>query len=47
MDISRMYVIDDLIKSLEVALQIDGSDYAERSVDTIIRNIKNRIIKCY
>ena len=47
MDISRMYNIDELIRSLEVALQIDGSDYAERNVDTIIRNIKNRIIRQY
>lgn len=47
MDISRMYNIDDLVRSLEVALQIDGADYAERSVDTIIKSIKNRIIRQY
>lgn len=47
MDISSLYDINRIIINLEVALQIDGQDYAEKDVNTIIRNVKQRIIRQY
>lgn len=47
MDISSMYDINRIVISLEVALQIDGQDYAEKDVSVIIDNVKKRIIRQY
>lgn len=47
MTISDNYNIDSIITELEVALQIDGSDYAEKDVTRIISNIKKRIARQY
>lgn len=47
MTISDMYDINKIILNVEQALCIDGSDYGEKDVDTIIENVTNRIIKKY
>lgn len=47
MNISEFYDINKIVLSLEVALQIDGADYAEKNFDTIMNNIYNRIIRQY
>lgn len=47
MNIAEIYDINRIIINLEIAFQIDGTDYAEKNIDTIIKNIKNRIIRQY
>lgn len=47
MNICELYDIQKIVISLEAALLIDGVDYAEKDVDTIIRNIKTRILRQY
>lgn len=47
MTISDMYDINRIVLDIEVALQIDGKDYAEKDVDVILNNIHNRIIRQY
>lgn len=47
MQIQDMYDINRIILDVEVALQIDGKDYGEKDVDTIIENVRNRIIRQY
>ncbi len=47
MVISDMYDINRIITDTETALQIDGSDYGEKDVDTVLENIRNRIIRQY
>ena len=47
MDISSLYDINRIVNNLEVALCIDGVDYAEKDMDVILKNIKNRIIRQY
>lgn len=47
MDITSLYDINKIAINLEVALQIDGMDYAEKDVNVIISNVKQRIIRQY
>lgn len=47
MTITDMYDINRILLDVEVALQIDGKDYAEKDVDMILENIINRIIRQY
>lgn len=47
MTVSDLYDINRIIINLEVALQIDGADYAEKDVSVIMKNIKSRIIRQY
>lgn len=47
MTITDMYDINRILLDVEVALQIDGKDYAEKDVDTILDSILNRIIRQY
>lgn len=47
MDISTLYDINRIVNSIEAALQIDGVDYAEKDMDVVIKNVKNRIIRQY
>ena len=47
MNIVETYDIQRIIINLEIAFCIDGMDYAEKNIDTIIKNIKNRIIRQY
>lgn len=47
MGISETYDIQRIIRDIEVALQIDGGDYGEKDVDTILSNIYMRIIRQY
>lgn len=47
MTISDMYDINKIILNVENALCIDGSDYGEKDVDTILENVMNRIITKY
>lgn len=47
MTITDNYDINHILLDLEVALQIDGKDYAEKDVDAIIDSILNRIIRQY
>lgn len=47
MNITDMYDIERILLNLEAALQIDGMDYAEKNIDTILTNVKNRIIRSY
>lgn len=47
MTISDKYILSDIIGTLETVLQIDGRDYGEREIDTIMNNIYNRIQKQY
>ena len=37
MDISSLYDINRIVNNLEVALCIDGVDYAEKDMDVILR----------
>lgn len=43
MNISSCYDLEDIINDLEVALLIDGRDYAEKDFGRIVSNVKNRI----
>ena len=47
MTISDNYVIDEILTQLEIALQIDGVDYAEKDVNVIVNNVKTRIARQY
>jgi len=47
MDIQSCYRLEDIIKELEMALQISGSDFEEKDVDAIIKNVKARIGRQY
>lgn len=47
MKIAELYDINKILLDIEVALQIDGKDYAEKNVDVIMENIRNRIIRQY
>lgn len=47
MKIAEIYSIDKIIRELEGALQIDGSDYEERNCEVILSNVKKRINKQY
>lgn len=47
MNITDMYDIQKITIDLEVALQIDGMDYAEKNVDIIMDNIHKRIMRQY
>lgn len=47
MTISDLYDIEKILLNLEVALLIDGNDYANKNVDSIISEIKKRIIRQY
>lgn len=47
MTISDMYSIEDIVIDLEMALQISGTDYAERDFDKIMSNVRNRILRQY
>ena len=47
MEISTLYDINQICIEIEKALMIDGTDYAERDISTIITNVKNRIIRKY
>lgn len=44
MQISDMYDITRIVRDIETALCIDGVDYGEKDIDTIIENVTNRII---
>lgn len=45
MVISELYDIEEILLSVEIALQIDGKDYSEKDVNIIMDNIYNRIIR--
>ncbi|MBR3598480.1 MAG: hypothetical protein IKL53_01235 [Lachnospiraceae bacterium] len=47
MTITDMYDINTIIVDTEVALQIEGKEYAEKNVDTIIENVYTRILRTY
>lgn len=47
MTITEQYDINKILVDIEVALCIDGKDYAEKDVDTIFESIYNRIIRQY
>lgn len=47
MTISDNYDIDKIITQLEIALQIDGQDYAEKNIDVVVKNVKTRIARQY
>lgn len=47
MNITDMYDINRILLDVEVALQIDGQDYAEKDVDVILENVMGRIIRQY
>ena len=47
MTICDTYNIDSILTELEVALQIDGQDYAEKDFKKIISNVKRRIARQY
>lgn len=47
MNITEQYDINRILVEIEVALCIDGKDYAEKDVDTIMEGIYNRIIRQY
>lgn len=47
MEISDLYDIKSIIIDLEIALCIDGKDYAERDINKIIHDVKTRLIKQY
>ena len=44
MQISDMYDITRIVRDIETALCIDGVDYGEKDIDTIVENVTNRII---
>ncbi|MCI9050729.1 MAG: hypothetical protein HFI05_02205 [Lachnospiraceae bacterium] len=47
MDITGCYSIDAIIRELEIAFQIDGSDFEERDMNIVIQNVKTRIGRQY
>lgn len=47
MDITNCYNIEAIIRELEVAFQIDGSDFEEHDMNVIIKNVKARIGRQY
>ena len=47
MNITECYNIDGIIRELEAAFQIDGSDFEERDIDIVIKNVKTRICRQY
>lgn len=47
MNLASRYNISDIIRELETALQLDGSDFEERDVNVVIKNVKNRIRQQY
>lgn len=47
MTITEQYDVTRIIGDIEVALCIDGKDYAEKDVDVIFESIYNRIIRQY
>lgn len=47
MTICDTYNIDSILTELEVALQIDGQDYAEKDFKKIISSVKRRIARQY
>lgn len=47
MTISDMYDINKIVNDTEMALQIDGSDYGKKDIETILEDIRNRIIRQY
>lgn len=47
MNITECYDTDSIIRELETAFQINGSDFEERDLDLVIRNVKTRIGRQY
>lgn len=47
MTISDLYNIEEILTALELALQVDGSDYSEKDANVIIKNVKTRIARQY
>lgn len=47
MVISDLYNIEEILTSLETALQIDGMDYSERDATVILNNVRTRIARQY
>lgn len=47
MDITKCYNLYEVIKELEIAFQIDESDFEERDADTMVKNVKKRINRQY
>ena len=47
MRISDVYNIENIITNLEIALQIDGSDYGQKDLNVAIEKIKARIKSQY
>lgn len=47
MTISDNYDIDSILTQLEIALQVDGSDYAEKDIDKVVKNVRTRIARQY
>lgn len=45
MTISDMYDINRIVTNVELALLIDGKDYGEKDTETILHNVRNRIIR--
>lgn len=47
MKIEELYDINTIVRDTEIALQIDGKDYAERSIEVIMEGIYTRMIRQY
>ena len=47
MDITSCYDIDSIIREFEAAFQVDGTDFEERDVDVILKNVKTRVGRQY
>ena len=47
MKIEELYDIHTIVRDTEIALQIDGKDYAEKSIDVIMEGIYTRMIRQY
>ena len=45
MTISDNYDINRIVTNIELALLIDGKDYGEKETETILNNIRGRIIR--
>lgn len=45
MTITELYDINMIVRNIEEALLIDGSDYSEKDVNVILNNVLNRIIR--
>ncbi len=47
MKIADCYDLHALIRELEVAFQVDGSDFEERDIDVLVKNVKTRVSRQY